>query len=135
MYILKTSRIPLVDELDALLRKSLKLAMLSRGIKEEEVAQELSKQPGIKVTPAQITAWKAETRHRWRLPAALVPIICEILGNDSIQRLLLSEKLRQSLKFGESVPEIVALLRSALPEGPEQREVKCQKKPRRRSKA
>jgi hypothetical protein len=119
MSIFETSRGLPADDLDALLRKSLKCAMLSRGMNEEELAAELTKRLGRSdnpVTPGLVNAWKAETKHRWHLPAKLVPVICEILGNDSIQRLLLNEKMRQSLDLGESVPRVVSLLRSALPQ-------------------
>jgi hypothetical protein len=73
----------------------------------------------------------AETKHRNHLPADAVPHLCEILGDDTIQRLLLSEKLRQSLELGESTPRVVALLQSALPEATGRREVEGEKKPKR----
>lgn len=126
-----TNQTPLADEIDALIRKSLKLAMASCGIKEDKLAEELSKRPGIAVSPAQVTAWKAETRKRWRLPAVLVPIICEILGDDSIQRLLMSEKHRQSLDLGESVPRIVSALQSALADTARHPKDEGQNKPKR----
>ena len=114
MSIFETSRNPLTDDLDALLRKSLKCAMLSRDINEEKLAAELTKRLGRTVNAALVSAWKAETKHRWHLPANLVPVICEILGDDSIQRLLLSDKLRDALRLGESARQVVSLLRSAL---------------------
>lgn len=113
MSIFETSRVSLTDDLETLLRKSLKCAMLSRGMNEEKLAAELTQRLGRPVNAALVNAWKAETKHRWHLPANLVPVICEILGDDSIQRLLLSEKLRQSLELGESVPKVVSLLRKA----------------------
>jgi hypothetical protein len=134
MSIFKTSRNLLADELDALLRKSLKCAMLSRGINEEELAAELTKRLGRTdnpVTPGLVNAWKAETKHRWHLPANLVPIICEILGDDTIQRLLLSEKLRQSLELGKSTDKVVSLLRSALPKATERTKGEGRDKPQR----
>ena len=115
MSIFETSRNAQADEVDILLRQSLKCAMLSGHINEEKLAEELSRRLGRTVKPALVSAWKAETKHRWRLPADLVPIICEILKDDSIQRLLLSEKLKQSLDLGESVPRVVSLLRGVLP--------------------
>jgi hypothetical protein len=134
MSIFETSRNPLTDDLDALLRKSLKCAMLSRDINEEKLAAELTKRLGRTVNAALVSAWKAETKHRWHLPANLVPVICEILGDDSIQRLLLSEKLKQSLDLGESAPRIISLLRSVLPEATEGKKGESRKKPRRRAK-
>lgn len=131
MSIFKTSRDAPPHELDTLLRKSLKSAMLSRGINEETLAAELGKRLGRTVNPALVSAWKAEQKHRWHLPANLVPVICEILGDDSIQRLLLSDKLKHALDLGESASRVVSLLRDALSE-----ETKCEgrKKPQRRSK-
>jgi hypothetical protein len=116
MSIFETGRNPLADDLDILLRKSLKCAMLSRDINEEKLAAELTKRLGRSVKSALVNAWKAETKHRWHLPANLVPIICEILGDDSIQRLLLSDKLRDALKLGESARQVASLLRNALSE-------------------
>ena len=46
MSIFETSRDPVADDLDTLLRKSLKCAMLSRGINEKEFAAELTKRLG-----------------------------------------------------------------------------------------
>ena len=121
MSIFGTTRDRFADDLDILLRKSLKRAMLSRDVNEETLAAELTKRLGRPVTAALVNAWKAETKHRWHLPANLVPLICEILEDDSIQRLLLSEKLKQSLELGESTPRIVSLLRTVLPEATERK--------------
>jgi hypothetical protein len=132
MSIFGTTRDPFSDDLDALLRKSLKRAMLARSINEETLAAELTKRLGRPVTAALVNAWKAETKHRWHLPANLVPFICEILEDDSIQRLLLSEKLKESLDLGESARRVVSLLRAALGE---ERKRESPKKPQRRPKS
>jgi len=129
MSIFETSRNLPADELDGRLRESLKCAMLSRHINEEQLAEKLSKRLHRTVKAALVSAWKAETKHRWHLPANLVPVICEILGDDSIQRLLLSEKLKQSLDLGKSVPRVVSLLRSVLRETSEQSKHKGAKEP------
>jgi len=115
MSIFETSRSP-ADELGTRLRESLKRAIHAFPGKQEGFAQELSKRSGRTITPGLLNAWTAETKHRWHLPADIVPIVCEILRDDSIQRLLLSEKLKQSLDLGESVPQVVSLLRGVLPE-------------------
>jgi hypothetical protein len=131
MSIFETSRDLLIDDLESRLRKALKCAMLSRGVNEEELAAKLTTlldRTDNPIIPGLVNAWKAETKHRWHLPAYLVPIICEILGDDSIQRLLLSEKLRQSLEFGEAVPKVVSALRSVLPESAGQRKTRRAKR-------
>ena len=124
MSIFETSRDLLIDDLESRLRKALKCAMLSRGVNEEELAAKLTTlldRTDNPIIPGLVNAWKAETKHRWHLPANLVPLICEILEDDSIQRLLLSEKLKQSLELGESTPRIVSLLRTVLPEATERK--------------
>lgn len=131
MSIIETNRALLPDELDCLLRKSLKCAMAARGLNEESLAAELTKRLGHAINPASVNAWKADTKHKWSLPAKYIPVLCEILENDSIQRLLMSEKLRHSLELGESTSRVVSLLQSALPEATEPKEVEGGKKPKR----
>ena len=96
--------------------------MLARGMNAQEVADELTRRSGRTIKPCLVNAWIAKLRQSWRLPAELVPAVCEILNDDSIQRLLLSDKLRQALEFGESGRLVISQLRRVL------------KEPRRRSK-
>jgi len=72
----------------------------------------------------------APTKQKWHLPADVVPHLCEILGDDSIQRVLLSDKLKDALSLGESARRVVSLLRRALPQPRERRELKGRKKTR-----
>ncbi len=117
MYKIKTTPSLQAQKLDAILRESMRRAMLTRGINAQEVADELSKRSGRSITPGLVNAWIAKQRHRWHLPADLVPAVCEFLGDDTIQRLLLSDKLRHALTLGESTQQVVSLLRSALANG------------------
>jgi hypothetical protein len=119
----------LTDELDALIRKALRNAM--RGKDLDRVAAQLRERSGRPVSVPLLRAWSAEARHRWQLPAPLVPLLCEILNDDSIQRLLLRENMRKSLELGESAPRLVALLRSAVDEATERMTVKTQKCPKK----
>ena len=131
MYIFDTNQNSSPDELDTKLRRALKVALAKLGKNEQWLADEIKARTGRNISKCLITAWKAEKRHRWRIAAELVPIVCEIVQDDSIQRLLLSYKLRRALALGESTPEIVSLLRSALGEGSKE---KAAKELKRRSK-
>src|ERR1035441_7800259 len=102
--------------IDTVLRAILKRAIGVSQYSREQIADELTVRLCRKISPATVDAWTAETKQAWRLPADAVPDLCEILGDDSIQRLLLSEKLKQALELGESATRVVSLLRSALPE-------------------
>jgi hypothetical protein len=134
MSIFETTRTSHKDDLDAILRRSLKRAMLFHSMNERDLAAELTQRLGRTdkpIIPGLVNAWKAETKHRWHLPANLVPVICEILGDDTIQRLLLSEKLRQSLDLGESTTRIVAMLQGVLPKPTERKNGRGRKTLRR----
>jgi len=99
--------------LDSLLRESLRRAIHSSHLSIEQIADELSRRSGRSVTVPLLNAWKA-TRHKGRLPADILPSLCEILGDDSIQRLVLSDKLRQALEFGEDADRVISQLGRAL---------------------
>ncbi len=90
--------------------------MRAQNLKPEDITAQLKEKYGLNVASALIRAWMAESRHRWRLPAELVPPVCQILGDDSIQLLLLSEKQREALELGEKGPRVAELLRAALGE-------------------
>ena len=90
--------------------------MVARGLSEDGLAKELSTSSGRPINAGLVHAWTAESKHKWRIPADLIPFVCEILEDDTIQRLVMSPKQRERLELGESVPRIVSLLRSALKE-------------------
>lgn len=85
--------------------------MRAKNLSPELLSAKLKDRFGREVKAAQIRAWVAESRHRWRLPADLVPHICEVLGDDSLQRLLLTGKQRDALELGQSSRRVASLLR------------------------
>ncbi len=88
--------------------------MVARGLSEDDLAKELKSRSGREINVGLVHAWTAESKHKWRIPADMIPFICEILRDDSIQRLVMSEKHRECLELGESVPRVVSVLNSAL---------------------
>ena len=131
LYGVHTSQQDGTAELDEQLRASVKCAITISRLSAAQIADQLTERLHRPIKEGLVYAWMAPAGHKWHLPADAVPHLCEILGDDSIQRLLLSEKLRQSLELGESTPRVVALLRSALPEATERKEVEGGKKPKR----
>jgi hypothetical protein len=128
MYGVRTTRDPKLENIDQLLRESLKRAISSSKSSPAQIAEALEKRLGRPIKEGLIYAW-TKTGHRWHLPADAVPTLCEILQDDTIQRQLLSPKLRQALELGESVPRVVSLLQNILGERDRDKE-----KPERRSK-
>ena len=111
---LMTTRDGPADALGKLIRRALKVAMVARGLNEDDLAKELSIRTGRPITASLVHAWTAESKHKWRIPADLIPFVCEILEDDSIQRLVMNPKQRERLELGESVPRMVSLLRGVL---------------------
>jgi|GEM_PF-2433574 hypothetical protein len=117
-------------EFDTLLRDSLRRAIRISRLSPAQIADELSRRTQRPIKGGSVYAWMAPTKQKWHLPADVVPHLCEILGDDSIQRVLLSDKLKDALSLGESARRVVSLLRRALPQPRERRELKGRKKTR-----
>jgi hypothetical protein len=132
MYCIGTTRGSQLEDLRSILGKTLKRAISASRWSPAQIAEQLAVRLNRPFKEGQICAWM-KSEHKWHLPADAVPHLCEILGDDTIQRLLLSEKLRQSLELGESTPRIVAQLRSVLLEATERKEVRGEKKAQGRS--
>lgn len=128
---IQTTRQPQPRELDGLLREALKQAVHRCPLNPAQIADELTKRVGRTISGDTIYAWTAATKSNWHLPADVVPYLCEILEDDSIQRLVLSDKLRNAVDLGEDIPRVVSLLRCVLGEGKNRKTIR---RPRRRSK-
>lgn len=113
---LGTTRDGPADALGKLIRRALKVGMVAKGIGEDDLAKELKSRSGREINAGLVHAWTAESKHKWRIPGDLIPFVCEILDDDTIQRLVMSPKLRERLELGESTPRIVSLLESAVRE-------------------
>jgi len=100
--------------LDAVLRTTLKRAINFSRYSREQIADELTVRLHRKISPATVDAWTAGTKEAWHLPADAVPVLCEILQDDGLQRQLLSPKLRDDLKLGESISRSESLLEKGL---------------------
>ncbi len=88
--------------IDAVLRALLKRAIINcSSHSREQIADELTARLHRKISPPTLDAWTAETKQAWHLPADAVPVLCEILQDDALQRQLLSPKMREHLEDGE----------------------------------
>jgi hypothetical protein len=101
--------------IDSILRALLKRAIIHCSrYSREQIADELTGRLHRKISPATLDAWTAETKKPWHLPADAVPVLCEILQDDGLQRQLLSPRLRDHLALGESISRSEVLLEKAL---------------------
>lgn len=72
------------------------------GLSRAEVADELTKQVGERVTEAMLNDWSSQSKRRLRFPAAFIPALCQITGTDELARFLLIPRLRRLLSLGEA---------------------------------
>jgi hypothetical protein len=101
-------------ELDAVLRAALKSAVAVSQLSREQIADALGARLGRAVSPATVDTWIAVTKSAHHLPADAVPVLCEILKDDTLQRQLLSPEMRKWLELGEYLCKEESRLQNAL---------------------
>ncbi len=93
--------------LDKSLREKLSAAM--RGKDRPQIAEELSRVVGQRITVQQLNEWSAPSGGR-RFPAFLVRPFSEVVGNDLLQRFIMGRRLRDLVRLGEVALESDGLL-------------------------
>jgi hypothetical protein len=73
----------------------------------EQIAEDLSKCIGKDVTVHMLNAFTSESKKPARFPALFIEPLCEITGDDRLQRFVLSDRLRKLLRLGEAAAEVL----------------------------
>lgn len=86
-------------------RRILREAMKGSGKQRHEIAREMAEVLGRTLTASILADFSrnATKKRQVRFPAAWVPALCEVTGDDSLQRYLMGERLKQRCKVGEDV--------------------------------
>jgi len=100
-------------DLDAALRETLRQAIGSYKDSRGHLCDKLSDRVGRVVTVGMLENWISESKWKWHLPADCVPALCDILGTDTLQRQLLSERSRELIAIGETVTQAAGSLKRA----------------------
>lgn len=99
--------------LDKALREHLSAAIQharKRALKDRpQIAEELSRVVGQRITMQQLNEWSAPSGVR-RFPAFLVRPFSEVVGNDLLQRFIMGGRLRDLVRLGEVALESDGLL-------------------------
>ncbi len=95
--------------LDKAVRDHLKVAMHRKD--RIQIAEELSRVVGQKITLQQLNEWSAPAGGR-RISAFLVRPFCEVVGDDRLQRFIMGRRLRDLVRLGEVELEKKGLLRT-----------------------
>jgi hypothetical protein len=96
---------------DTALRQLLSQAIRSCPLSRVQICEALTRRLGVKVKPFMLDSYTAESKKPARFPAAWVPALCEVTGNNELQRRLLSAGDRQFLDLGERTAEWAWALR------------------------
>lgn len=91
----------LVQNGDKDIRESLRRALRASPKSRPTIAEELSARIGRAVSVESLNKWASEDESARRLPADCLLPISEILEDDSLQRLVLSEHMARCLHLGE----------------------------------
>lgn len=91
-----------IPDLDSRIRTALKAAIRRSGKSREHIADELNRAHGLSVSVHTLNNWTGGKRER-RVPAEVVPALCAVLGDDSLQRLLLDQEQIGKLELGECI--------------------------------
>jgi hypothetical protein len=94
---------PRGHSIDSLIRDTLRQLLHIPTKSRQNVADELSQRLGRKISVHILHKWVSDGKQVWRLPADVVPALCEILGDDTLQRLLLNAPMKEALELGEWV--------------------------------
>lgn len=97
-----------------LLHNVLHEALTKKGKTRRQIADELASLVGTKVSVHMLNGFTAPTKGYRRIPAAWIPAVCEITGDDRLQRLLLAEPLCTLLQLGESALKAIEKSRAVL---------------------
>lgn len=92
---------PESDGVDRQIRRALGTAIRRSAKSREQIAEELSLAHDLRVSVHMLNNWTGDSKRERRVPAEVVPALCAVLGDDSLQKLLLSEEQRAKLELGE----------------------------------
>ncbi|SRR6266568_254360 len=92
---------------EAFLRRSIAKAIRKSSKSRDQICGELSKLVGVRVSRHMLNAYTSESNRSARFPASFVVPLCQILGDDELQRCVIESHLRELLEFGERAAAIL----------------------------
>jgi hypothetical protein len=89
------------EHIDTAIRRHISDAMRRSSKSRAEIAEEMSRRLECRVTASMLNDYTAETKGAARFPAAWIVALCEVTGDDRLQRLVLSARLQKLLGLAE----------------------------------
>jgi hypothetical protein len=92
---------PVNDDCDAALRRILSDILTESSEKRHDIAEKLSARAGRRISCSMLNAFAAPSNETARFPAALIVHLCEITGDDRLQRFVMGPRLLRLVEFAE----------------------------------
>ncbi len=92
---------------DSELRKLLSRLIKPSGKKRCQIADEIGRLCGLHISERMLNDWTSECHRSARFPAFLIEPFCQVIGNDELQRRLVSERLRELIELGEKAERLL----------------------------
>jgi hypothetical protein len=86
---------------DVALRKLIADIIRKSPKKRQQIAEELSIRVGRRITVHMLNTYTSDSHKTSHFPAAWLPAFSEIMGDDRLERYVLSNRNREVLEFGE----------------------------------
>ena len=67
----------------------------------------MSRLSGLHISERMLNDWTSECHKSARFPAFLIEPFCQAIGNDELQRHLVSERLRELIDLGEKAERLL----------------------------
>lgn len=107
-------------ESDLAFRELLSAVLKECGKEREQVAAELGSIVGRRISVSMLNDYASRAKTAYRFPAAYIPALYVVTGDDRLQRFLLSHEQRGLLAAGKALREAIkeaATRGTAAPEG------------------
>ena len=95
---------------DATLRQLLKNLVRRCSKSRAVIADDMMVQVGRKISERMLDDWIGPSKKPARFPAAFIEAFCEAVGNDALQRYVMSERLRDLVDLGERIRSMASVL-------------------------
>ncbi len=91
---------------DSALRELLSFLIKRSPMSREQIADEMSKSLGQRISRHMLDDWTSECHKGARFPAVLIQAFCDATGNDRLQRWAAGSRLRKLIEFAERQLEV-----------------------------
>ena len=96
------------EKADALIRLAMSEEVSATGLSRQQFCEVMSNFAGRTISVHMLNSWLAPNRERCFFPAAYIEAFCQAAHSEKLKLLILGERLRSLLEFGEKGAAVLA---------------------------